>query len=62
MANSSEIAAMAGATIEEDTGEMKVNEDTTKVASHFRFRVQFLGFSGSSGPSQVTWRSVKNDT
>lgn len=44
----------AGATIEDDTGEMKVKQETMTVAAHFFLRVQFLGFSGSSGPSQVT--------
>ena len=44
----------AGATMEEDTGEMNVNEETVKVAAHFRPLVQFFGFAGSSGPSQVT--------
>ena len=45
---------MAGATMDEDTGLMKVKDETTNVASHFCFRVQFLGFAGSLGPSQVT--------
>lgn len=44
----------AGATMEDDTGEMKVNRETVMVAAHFFFVGQFLGFSGSSGPSHVT--------
>src|ERR1700761_9409771 len=48
------ICGKAGATIADATGEMKVNDDTTKVAIHFRFIGQFLGFSGSSGPFHVT--------
>lgn len=47
----------AGATIDDDTGDMKVKEDTTSVAAHFFFMVQFFGFSGSSGPFQVTFWS-----
>ena len=45
---------IAGAMIEEDTGDMKVKEDTTKVAAHFLPIDHFFGFSGSSGPDQVT--------
>lgn len=48
------MAGRAGATMEEETGEMKVKEETISVAAHFLPLVQFLGFSGSSGPSQVT--------
>ena len=33
---------------------MKVNDDTMSVAAHFFRNVQFLGLSGSSGPSQDT--------
>jgi len=44
----------AGAIIEEDTGDMKVKEETTSVAAHFFLIDQFLGFPGSSGPSHVT--------
>ncbi len=47
----------AGATIDDDTGEMKVKEDTTSVAAHFFFMVQFFGFSGSSAPFHVTCQS-----
>ena len=42
--------------MEDDTGEMKVKDETTSVASHFLLRVQFFGFSGSSSPSQVTYK------
>lgn len=55
MLNSADIALRAGATMEEDTGEMKVKQDTVTTAAHFFFIGQFLGFSGSSGPSQVTY-------
>ena len=44
-----------GATIEEDTGEISVKRETTKVAVHFLRLAQFFGLRGSSGPSQVTW-------
>lgn len=54
MWNCFEMVLSAGATIEDDTGEMKVKQETMTVAAHFFLRVQFLGFSGSSGPSQVT--------
>lgn len=40
--------------MDEETGEMKVKEETTMVATHLRLVDQFFGFSGSSGPSQVT--------
>ena len=46
---------IAGAIIEEDTGDMKVKEDTTTVAAHFLLIDQFFGFSGSSGPDHVTY-------
>ena len=54
MPNSLDIAGRAGATTDEETGEMKVKDDMTIVAAHFRPNVQFLGFSGSLGPSHVT--------
>ena len=44
----------AGATNEEETGEINVKHETTIVAVHLRFLDQFLGFAGSSGPSHVT--------
>lgn len=44
----------AGATSEEETGEMNVKDETTSVAPHLRFFDQFLGFAGSSGLSHVT--------
>lgn len=48
------ILLRAGATREEDTGEMKVKQETRTVANHFFFIGQFLGFEGSSGPLHVT--------
>lgn len=33
--NSCAICTVAGATMEDDTGEMKVNDETTRVAAHF---------------------------
>ena len=45
---------IAGAIIEEDTGDIKVKDDTTKVAAHFLPSDQFFGFLQSSGPDQVT--------
>ena len=54
MPNSLDIDVRAGATIDDETGEMKVKDDTTMVAAHFCLNVQFLGFSGSSGPSHDT--------
>jgi hypothetical protein len=50
------MACRAGATIDEVTGEMNVNEEMVRTAAHFFFVDQFLGFSGSSGPFQVTYR------
>jgi hypothetical protein len=44
----------AGATIDDETGEMKVKQDTIKTIDHFLLIGQFLGLSGSSGPFQVT--------
>jgi hypothetical protein len=41
--------------MDDDTGEMKVKEETISVAAHFFRSVQFFGFSGSSGLSHVTW-------
>ena len=38
--NSLAICAVAGATMEDDTGEMKVNDETTSVAAHFFRRLQ----------------------
>lgn len=48
------MAVSAGATMDDETGEMNVKEETTSVAAHLCFLSQFLGFAGSSGPSQVT--------
>lgn len=45
---------MAGATSEEETGEMNVKDETTRVAPHLRLVDQFLGFAGSSELSHVT--------
>jgi len=52
--NSDAIELIAGVTIEDETGEMKVKDETTSVAAHLRRFVQFFGFSGSSGPFHVT--------
>ena len=57
MSNSFDMASRAGATIEEETGEMKVKDDTINVAAHFWPAVQFLGFFGSSKPSHETCTS-----
>lgn len=46
----------AGAMVEELTDARKLNIDTGTMDSHFRLAVQFLGCSGSSGPSHVTCR------
>lgn len=53
MPNWSAMVPSAGATMDDDTGEMKVKADTTSVATHFLRIGQFLGFSGSSGPVHV---------
>lgn len=55
MLNSDAIDWRAGATIDDDTGEMNVKEETMKVAAHFLLKVQFLGFAESLGPSHVTY-------
>lgn len=52
-----EMVSIAGATREEDTGEMNVKQETVQTAAHFFPVVQFLGFSGSSGPSHVTYQA-----
>jgi len=58
MFRSLDIVVNAGATIEEETGEMNVNNDTVTTIAHFFFMVQFLGFLESSGPSHVTCSAV----
>jgi hypothetical protein len=57
MPRSLDILLSAGAIIEEATGEMKMKQDTTNVATHFLRMDQFLGFEGSVGEDHVTWRS-----
>lgn len=46
----------AGAMVEELTDARKLNSDTGTMDSNLRLAVQFLGCSGSSGPSHVTCR------
>jgi hypothetical protein len=53
MLKSLAIWSRAGATIVEDTGEMKVKHETSSVADHFRLRLQLRGFVGSVGDDQV---------
>lgn len=53
--NSTAMLSNAGATMEDETGDMKVKNDTRTAASLFFFVGQFLGLSGSSGPFHVTW-------
>lgn len=50
--------AKAGAIIDELTEDSKLKSDTGTILFHLRRVVQFLGWSGSSGPSHVTCRSV----
>lgn len=45
----------AGATMDEETGEMKVKQETTNTAAHLFPIDQFFGFSTSSGPFQATY-------
>lgn len=52
--NSMAMSRSAGAIIELETGEIKVKSETVMVAAHFLCLLQFFGFMGSSGPSQVT--------
>lgn len=52
--NSSARVGSAGASMVDDTGDIKVKHDTRIVAVHFFRLGQFLGFEGSSGPDQVT--------
>lgn len=54
MCNSAEMDGRAGATMVEDTGEIKVNSETMDMVIHFLLPGQFLGFSRSLGPSHVT--------
>jgi hypothetical protein len=44
----------AGAIMDEDMGETKVNAETMNVAAHLRFMDQFFGLAGSSSESHVT--------
>lgn len=55
MVKSLAIWSRAGATIVDETGEMKVKQETSTVADHFRLALQFRGFVGSEGEDQVTW-------
>ena len=48
------MVVVEGATIEDDTGEMSVKSETTKVAIHFLRFGQFLGLRVSEGESHVT--------
>ena len=61
MCKSDEILTRAGATMDEETGEMKVKDEMTSVAAHLERSAQFLGFCGSSGPSQVTCETLSGD-
>lgn len=45
----------AGATIVDESGEIKVKDETKIVAVHLRNRCQLRGLEGSSGPDQVTY-------
>ena len=54
MSKSEPIAPIAGEIIVPDSGDRNVNEETMSVAVHRLPVDQFLGFSGSSGPFQVT--------
>lgn len=53
--NSVAMVDKAGATIVEETGEMKVKHETNSVDTHFLGRLQLRGFAGSFGPDQVTY-------
>ena len=44
---------IAGAIIDDDTGEMKTNSEIVQVFFHFRSFGQFVGFSESLGPFQI---------
>ena len=50
-----QLSAKTHSPIEEDTGEMKVKQLKMTVTAHLCFVCQFLGFSGSSGPSHKTY-------
>ena len=52
--------------MDEETGDMKTKREITHVFFHFTLLDQFLGFSGSPGPFQVTrsgsfWASASKD-
>jgi hypothetical protein len=57
MWNSASRTGSAGATIDDETGEMREKRETMAVAAHFLPKDQFLGFAGSSRPFQVTYLS-----
>jgi hypothetical protein len=52
---SSAIASRAGATVAEDIELKRLNRDIGMKTIHFRLAGQFFGFSGSLGPSHVTY-------
>jgi len=54
MPNSSDIDSRAGATRDDEMGEISVNKETLVTAAHLVVKFQFFGFLGSSGPVQVT--------
>jgi hypothetical protein len=58
----SEIYGSAGAIIVEERVFISTKAETDTVALHFRAWGQFLGFSGSSGDSQVTHRASRADS
>lgn len=60
MLNCSARVGRAGASIVEETGDMKVKQDTRMVAVHFLYFGQFFGLEGSFGPSHVTYYVVIN--
>jgi hypothetical protein len=55
MWNSASRTGSAGATIDDEIGEMREKRETMAVAAHFLPKDQFLGFAGSLGPFQVTY-------
>jgi hypothetical protein len=58
---SSAIASRAGATVAEDIELKRLNMDIGMKTIHFRLAGQFFGFSGSLGPSHVTYSRLMLD-
>lgn len=62
MAKSDWTRAKAGATMEDEMGEMDIKTEFKMVIPQRFVLLQFLGLAGSFGPSQVTWSEGRLNT